>query len=188
MARTCAQEGPGTGAGGHRKARTGGPSGATSLLADTPISAHPRPPASLRRVPNIYLGEGTTGPARPPTCSHWDWCQRWDYKRLLPTLSLPQRLPRGLPQTMGVGRRQLARLWALALTLACAQRSGKAHAGFPGRSLTTAWSPCSCPPSEGGPGPAWPEVRPSASARAPVPAASSSWAWGGAPPAGVRGF
>uniref|UniRef100_A0A4X1UGK3 Mucin-5AC n=1 Tax=Sus scrofa TaxID=9823 RepID=A0A4X1UGK3_PIG len=46
---------------------------------------------------------------------------------------------------MGVGRRQLARLWALALTLACAQRSGKAHAGFPGRSLTTAWSPCKRP-------------------------------------------
>ena len=43
---------------------------------------------------------------------------------------------------MGVGHRRLAPLWALALTLACAQHTGKVPAGIPRPAVTGAWSPC----------------------------------------------
>lgn len=43
---------------------------------------------------------------------------------------------------MGVGRRRLAPLWALALTLACAQHTGKVPADIPRPAVTGAWSPC----------------------------------------------
>ncbi|XP_072826841.1 mucin-5AC [Vicugna pacos] len=51
---------------------------------------------------------------------------------------------------MGVGRRRLAALWALALAVACTQHTGEAHAGSPGPARTIG-SPSS-PSSRGGSG------------------------------------
>lgn len=118
--------------------REPGPTWHTCPLWLSPAAASPE------RVPTVYLGKWNRSPA-PPT--------HVKPLGLEPALGLQKAPADSSPSTeaapgdvsplhaMGVGWRQLAPLWALALALACAQHTGELPAGW--RALAMARRPCS---------------------------------------------
>lgn len=118
--------------GGHL--RPGNPQETRPHLAHTPIAACLRPPASTKRVPTVYSGEGNHSPCPAhPRKATGAGASSGATKGSCRLRSVLRRCPWGLLpslHTMGVGWRTLAPLWALALGLACAQHTGETQSGW----------------------------------------------------------